>query len=223
MPSSMATRRCSQNGQWEVVDTLGCTFQREGISLVVIQVVQNFGGTPSAVQQEVRCKCNYSVRLYCNTMCMQIVHCSLCTRLCNCPFQMSAINCFDTIYVLCACIANTCLLMYTSFYIQVTQTLNDAGFVPKNLTISATNLQYTTFHTELALVAELDTTTDTSVFAALLHNVERRSTNRLASIYRHSVTRRAAAAGIVNAATGYVANGKQAFTPFPCILLCYTY
>ena len=133
---------------------------------------------------------------------------------------MSAINCIDTVYLLCACITNIYLLMYTSFYIQVTQTLSDAGFVPKNLTISATNLQYTTFHTELALVAELDATTDTSVFAALLHNVERRSTNRLTSIYQHSVTRRAAA-GIVNAATGYVANGKQAYTPFPCMLLCY--
>ena len=94
------------------------------------------------------------------------------------------------------------------------------GFVPKNLTISAKNLQYTAFHTELAIVAELDATTDTSVFAALLHNVDKRSTDRQASVDQHSVARRAITVGIVNATTGYVANSECAYTPGPYTYLC---
>ena len=94
--------------------------------------------------------------------------------------------------------------------LQLSQTLSDAGHIPKDLTVSATNLQYTAFHTELVIVAEFDGTTDTSIFTALLHNVERRSVHRQASRQQHSVARRAATAGVVNAVTGYVAASKLA-------------
>jgi len=91
--------------------------------------------------------------------------------------------------------------------LQVNQTLSDAGHVPKALFVSAINLQV--YNTIIVIVAELDVTTDTSVFAALLHNVERRSVYRQATGHQHSVARRASAAGIVNATTGYVANSKH--------------
>ena len=61
MPSSMATRRCSQEGRWEAVNTLDCTFQKAGISLVVVQVVQRYGGTISEVQIEVYTMCVHCV------------------------------------------------------------------------------------------------------------------------------------------------------------------
>ena len=99
--------------------------------------------------------------------------------------------------------------------LQVNQTLSDAGQVPRALFVSATDLQV--YDTILVIVAELDVTTDTSVFAALLHNVERRSVYRQASWHQHSVERRAAAVGIVNSTTGYVANSKHAYTLVPCI------
>ena len=109
---------------------------------------------------------------------------------------------------------------------QLNQTLSDAGHIPKGLTVLATNLQFYT--TVLAIVAEFDGTTDTSIFTALLHNVERRSVHRQASGRHHSVVRRAATAGVVNATTGYVADGKHACTPLPftCVygsLVVYVY
>ena len=85
------------------------------------------------------------------------------------------------------------------FSSQINQTLSDAGYLPKSLSVSATGLQQYTDSTVYSIVAEIDDVSiNTSVFTTLLRSADTTS------------------AGTVNATTGYVANSKLACMPLHC-------